>query len=324
LAQETAEVFLHEAKTEGRMTEAAVASRNLGLTCLLQGNIMKARTHLVEALRIYDPQRDREAQFQYGWDSGVGATAFLALASWLLGEVGLARELIDKAVARAVESDHVPTKGNAFYFTALLAAFCGNAETTSRMAETLVELGRKHGLVLYLGWGAMLLCWANAGLGDPETGAPELRKAIENYTNQGNRAYAPFFQGCLAKLEAEQRAAGGGLVTIDEALALTDETGEHWTDAFLRRIRGEILLKSNPSNTAPAEEAFLTAIAIAQKQKAKSFELRAALPLAKLYQSSGRAADAHAVLAPALEGFSPTPEFPEIEEAQTLLAALKS
>jgi len=95
-------------------------------------------------------------------------------------------------------------------------------------------------------------------------------------------------------------------------------------DAFLHRIRGEMLLKRDPANTVPAEEAFLTAIAIAQQQKARSFELRATLSLAKLYQSTGRAADAHAVLAPALEGFAPTPEFPGIAEAQTLLAALAS
>jgi hypothetical protein len=68
-------------------------------------------------------------------------------------------------------------------------------------------------------------------------------------------------------------------------------------------------------------EAFLTAIAVAQQQKARSFELRAALSLAKLYQSTGRVAEAHAVLAPALQTFSPTPEFLEIEEAQTLLVA---
>ena len=97
---------------------------------------------------------------------------------------------------------------------------------------------------------------------------------------------------------------------------------QRWFDAESHRVRGEILLKRDPANTAPAEEAFLTAIAVAQQQKARSFELRAALSLAKLYQSTGRAADAHAVLAPALEGFSPTPEFPEIEEAQKLLAAL--
>jgi predicted ATPase len=76
-------------------------------------------------------------------------------------------------------------------------------------------------------------------------------------------------------------------------------------------------------NTAPAEEAFLTAIAVAQRQQARSFELRAALSLAKLYQATNRTADAHAVLAPALEGFLPTPEFPEIEVAQILLAALE-
>jgi predicted ATPase len=112
------------------------------------------------------------------------------------------------------------------------------------------------------------------------------------------------------------------LTRIDEALVFAGETGEHWTDAFLHRIRGEILLKSDPTSTAPAEEAFLIAIAIAREQKARSFELCAALALANLYASAGRPADADAVLAPALEGLVPTPEFPEIAEAQTLLAAL--
>jgi predicted ATPase len=132
----------------------------------------------------------------------------------------------------------------------------------------------------------------------------------------------PYFQGLLAELEAEAEGADGALARIDAALAVAAETGERWTDAFLHRIRGEILWKRDPANTAPAEEAFLTAIAIAQQQKARSFELRAALSLAKLYQNTNRAADAHAVLAPALEGFSPTPEFSEIAEAQTLLAVL--
>jgi len=114
------------------------------------------------------------------------------------------------------------------------------------------------------------------------------------------------------------------LTRIDEALALAGETGEHWSDAFLHRLRGEILLQRDPANTAPAEDAFLTAIAIAQQQKARSFELRAALSLAQLYHSTDRPADAHAVLASALNGFSPTPEFPEIAAAQTLLSALAS
>ena len=109
---------------------------------------------------------------------------------------------------------------------------------------------------------------------------------------------------------------------MENALALACETGEHFSDALLHRIRGEILLKCDPANKPSAEEAFLTAIAIAQQQKARSFELRAALSLAKLYQSTNRLAEAHAILAPALKDFLPTPEFPEIEEAQELLAAL--
>jgi predicted ATPase len=143
------------------------------------------------------------------------------------------------------------------------------------------------------------------------------------YTNQGNKLFVPFYQGLLAEIEAPGDAEGA-LTRIDEALALAAETGERWSDAFLHRLRGEILLKRDPANTAPAEDAFLTAIAVAQQQKARSFELRAALSLAKLYHSTERPADAHAVLASAVKGFSPTPEFPEIAEAQTLLATLTS
>ena len=84
------------------------------------------------------------------------------------------------------------------------------------------------------------------------------------------------------------------------------------------------IAEARPCEHRSRRGSLLTAIAIAQQQKAKSFELQAALSLAKLYQSTGRAAEAHAVLAPALEGFSPTPEFPEIAEAHALLATLPS
>ena len=91
----------------------------------------------------------------------------------------------------------------------------------------------------------------------------------------------------------------------------------------MHRIRGEILLKRDPASTAAAEQSLQAAIAIAQSQKARSFELRAALALAKLYRSANRDAGAHAVLAPAVEGFPPTRQFPELADAQTLLAALR-
>ena len=91
---------------------------------------------------------------------------------------------------------------------------------------------------------------------------------------------------------------------------------------LMHRIRGEILLKRDPANTAAAEQSLQAAIAIAQSQKARNFELRAALALAKLYRAAKRDADAHAMLAAAVEGFPPTQQFPELTEAQALLSAL--
>src|ERR1700722_8097673 len=103
---------------------------------------------------------------------------------------------------------------------------------------------------------------------------------------------------------------------------MAEEGGQHYADSFLNRLRGDILLKRDPADPAPAEEAYRTAIVVAKQQAARGYELRAALALAQLYQSTGRPAEAHAVLAPALEGFSLTPEMPEIAEAQALLSAL--
>jgi hypothetical protein len=82
------------------------------------------------------------------------------------------------------------------------------------------------------------------------------------------------------------------------------------------------LFRRDPDNPAPAEEAFQTALAIAREQGARSWGLRAALSFAKQYQSTGRPVEAHDVLAPALEGFAPTPEMPEIAEGRALLAML--
>ena len=134
------------------------------------------------------------------------------------------------------------------------------------------------------------------------------------------------FDGLLKIALAEAEAAAGdldrALAILDEGLTTADRLGFRAFEAELHRARGEMLLQRDPANPAPAEEALLAAIAVAKQQGTRSFELRSALTLAKLYQSAGRPLDARAVLAPALEGFSPTLEMPEIAEAQALLAAL--
>jgi predicted ATPase len=111
---------------------------------------------------------------------------------------------------------------------------------------------------------------------------------------------------------------------LDEALAKAERTGHRTFEAELHRARDEILLKQNPANPAPAEEAFLTAMAVAKQQGTRSFELRGALALARLYRSIGRRAEADAVLSPALDSFVPAREFPEIAEAQEMVATIET
>jgi predicted ATPase len=323
LAREIAEMFLREAERGARTTECGVGRRLLGATCLWQGDFIEAQANLVEALSIYDPERDGEAKFRFDRDIGATARVHLAITKWQLGEVGPARALIEEAVAHAIETGHVPTLVGTYSHKAHFEMVRGDAGAARRDAEIVVKLSQANALTLFAARGALQSAWASARLDGCETGVTALRQALAAFTDQGSKLFVPFFQGLLAEIEA-QGDAEGALTRIEEALALAGETGEHWSDAFLHRCRGEILLKRYPANTAPAEDAFLTAIAIAQQQKARSFELRAALSLAKLYRSTDRPADAHAVLAPALEGFSPTPEFPESEQAQTFLAALTS
>jgi predicted ATPase len=323
LGREIAETFLRDAERGARTTECGFARRLLGLTCLFQGDFIEAQSNSVEALSIYDPERDREARFRFDQDTGGGARAHLTMTKWQLGEVGAARALIEEAVAHAIKSGHVPTLVNTYLYKAHFEIVRGDAGAARRDAEIVVKLSQENALTFYAALGALQSGWASARLDGRETGATELRQALAAFTGQGIKLLVPFYQGLLAEIEA-QGDTEGALTRIDEALALAGETGEHWSDAFLHRLRGEILLKRDLANTAPAEDAFLTAITIAQQQKARSFELRAALSLARLYQSTGRVADTHAMLASALKGFSPTPEFPEIAEAHALLSALTS
>jgi len=322
LARETAVSFLHDAEDEGWMTEAAVARRNLGMARLFEGDFVDAEKNLAEVLTTYDSERDRDARFRFGVDTGAGAAVYLALASWALGGVERAGALSEEALTRANETGHAPTRANAHYYLSLYHALRGVPETALRTAKIVVDLSREHGLATYLGGGEVYTSWARARLGDHESRTTGLKQALAAYIGQRNKLHAPIFHGLLAEVEAEGDDADRAVRRIDEALALANKTGARWTDTLLHRIRGEILLKREPANPAPAEEAFQTAIAIAKGQGARGDALLASHSLAKLYQSTGGRGDAQAILAPALEGLSPTPEMPEIAEAQVLLGRL--
>jgi len=127
-----------------------------------------------------------------------------------------------------------------------------------------------------------------------------MRRGIGVYRDQGFLWLLAALEAALAEAEGHAGETDAGLRRLDDALAELERTEERWCEAEIHRIRAEILLKRDPANTATAEQSLQIAIAIAQSQKARSFELRAALSLAKLYRAANRDADAYAVLAPAI------------------------
>ena len=106
----------------------------------------------------------------------------------------------------------------------------------------------------------------------------------------------PSLEAALAEAEASAGKTDAGLRRLDDALAELERTEQRWYEAEMHRIRAEILLQRDPTNPAAAEQSLQAAIAVAQSQKARSFELRAALSKAKLYRAANRYAHAHAVL----------------------------
>jgi len=320
-AREMASAFLREAEDAGRVVEAGVARRGLALICYFSGDFVGARAHCERALAACGPEHDQEARERWSEDTRAILMSCLAATMWQLGEVDRARELIDAANRRVAELGRIPSMAHPLRFKSYLGMLRGDTAAARAAAEALEALSREHGMTFWRNSAELLALAARCRLRDPAAGA-ELRPTLESAEAQRRLGHFWFLRALLAEFEAETVGADTALARIDETLALAHRIENHCDLSFPHLVRGEILLKRDPGNPAPAEEAFQTAVAIAREQGARSCGLRAALSLAKLYQSTARPVEAHAVLAPAVERFSPTPEMPEIAEAQALLAAL--
>ncbi len=231
--------------------------------------------------------------------------------------------LTDRALADAESATHAPTMAYAPQFAALLGLVRCSSEAVATYSQAFADIVSRYDLpVLWAGWAVFLQGWAKWSDSAEESGLAEMRRGLAIGREQGKSYLVPSFEAALAEAEASAGETDARLRRLDDALAELEDTDSRWYEAEMHRIRGEILLKRDPADTAAAEQSLQAAVAIAQSQKALSFELRAALSLAKLYRAANRDADAHAVLAPAFEGFPPTRQFPELAEAQALPSAL--
>jgi predicted ATPase len=316
-----AAAFVSEAEARPDSPEAGVAHRVAGITKQFAGEYVDARGHLEKALALFRPGRDDELAFRFGQDAGVSAMANLAHVLWPLGEIDRAIALVNQMQTRISGLTHARALSFARLHAALFELMCGDRSTAAENAVELARLAREHELTMYRSFGVFLEGWAKARSGTPGA-LGDMRRGADLLRQQNVLMFDGPIKIALAQTEAEAGDADRAVAIIDEALATCDRAGYRAFEAELNRVRGEMLLKFGPADPAPAENALHAAVAVAQRQGTRSFELRAALSLAGLYQSTGRTLDAHAVLAPALEGFTLTPEMPEIAQAQALLEHL--
>jgi predicted ATPase len=189
-------------------------------------------------------------------------------------------------------------------------------------AAAAMTLATKQGFVQYVARGTVLHGWALAMQGQGEAGIAAIRQGLAAELATGDTLYRPYFLGLLA----EAYGAGGhpdeGLAALAEALAVLDTTELRYYAAELSRLKGVLLLQQAVPDTAQAAACFHQALDVARQQQAKSFELRAATSLARLWQSQGKRQEAYDVLAPVYGWFTEGFDTADLQEAKALLEAL--
>jgi predicted ATPase len=303
--------------------ELSIAHRIFAYTRWYQGDYAGARAHYEQGIAAYDPTHRRALTFRYGHDPGPTASVYLALVLWVLGDVDRARQMSEQALADVVEGEHGPTIAIVHCFACMIGAMRRDHGGVLPHAEALLHLHREHGLQFL--WGAMgnfFRGWAQWCAGDQQVGETGMQAGIAILQDQRFYLWMPILAGLLAQRKLESRRPDAGLAILDNQLAETERSGQRWFDAELRRFQGEALLRSQPVDATAAEDAFRLAVETARSQQARTFELRAALSLARLYHSTGRNDAARDVLTPVLVSFTARTELVEIGEAQALLASL--
>jgi class 3 adenylate cyclase/predicted ATPase len=320
--REPAQAFLDDTKNRPGTREASIAHRLLGSTCWLQGDFIGARTHLENSLAIYDSERDRDFAFRFGQDTGVSATIVLALTLWPLGDIKRASQCADEATTQAAMSTHVATEAFAHGYKSLFEMMRRDAGRALHEGDVLLGLAREHVMPQWLAIGTFTLGWSRWHSGDREVGEKEMRNGMALFREQGIRFPLPLCAVLLAEIEDELGRFEHALAILDDALADAERTGQHHFDVELHRQHGALLLRKTPSDVAAAEAAFMRAIEVARSQQTRTFELGAAMSLARLWRSQGKPQQARELLAPVYGWFTEGFDTLDLKEAKALLEEL--
>lgn len=301
----------------------------LGAVLFHLGDLVPAQEYSERGIIFYSPQQHRSHAFLNSpHDPGVMSLAYSAWSLWCLGYSDQALQRVSVALTLAQELSHPLSLAVALTFSAWLHHYRRERQAAQEQAEALIALCTDQGFPYWVTFGSIYRGWMLAEQGKGKEGIAQIRQALAILPTTGTELDRPYFLTLLAEVYGKVEQAEEGLSVLDEALGIVDKTRERVYEAEVYRIKGELALRAGEKEKGgkgeEAEGCFLRAIAIAQKQQAKSLELRAVMSLARLWQSQGKTAEARQMLAEIYGWFTEGFDTKDLQEAKGLLEELGS
>ncbi len=317
-AFDLAEQLLILARQMEDPAQVAVAHMTRGISLLYLGEFNQAQAHLERALVGYDPQRHHPLAIPIGQDLRVTCKAYLCWVHWFLGYPGRALRLTTETLSLACQLDHPFSLGFALGIAGcVIHLLCGKYDLALADAEELLRLWEEQGFPLYRAWGLCVKGRVLTERGRMEEGLASVREGVTACKKMGIMAshtqqLANFIEACRNAGEVRE-----GLSVAEEALALVEENDERHFEAELYLRKGELLMEDG--SRVEAEDCLRHAIEIARLQRAKSWELRAAMILYRLWRRQGREGEAQKLLSDIYGEFGEKADVLDLQKARAFL-----
>jgi predicted ATPase len=292
-----------------------------GPVCFCFGEFAAGRAHLEKGLELYDPAQRPSYVELAPFDLRLVTRMWLSCALASLGHLDQALVQHDAGLGGARRLSHPLTLAIALAHTGISGLrVCWGPGLVLQYADELLPVATEHGLENFRMWALIQRGWSLAGLGHADEGVPLLTVGLAGWRDQGVIVFRPW---ALTLLADACRMAGhwqAALAHLAEARGLAEAKEVRWFRAETLRLTGDVLLATG--DAAAAEASYCEAIAIAQQQSAKLWELRAATSLSQLWRDQGKPLQARNLLAPVYDWFTEGFDTPVLQEAKALLEEL--